>query len=58
MNDEDLDRREGATSCDGDESPAIVAYDPHFPAARPEAEDRRALRFDPHFASDGSSDFD
>ena len=58
MNDDDLDRRDGATSRDGDERPAIVAYDPYFPVARPEAEDRRALRFDPHFASDGSSDFE
>jgi len=58
MNDDDLDRRDDTASRDGEERPAIIAYDPHFPASRREREEPRAHRFDPHFSSDGSSDFD
>lgn len=58
MNDEERDRRDDAAARDVDERPAIVAYDPYFPTARREPDEARACRFDPHFSSDGSSDFD
>jgi hypothetical protein len=58
MNDDEHDRRDDATGREADERPAIVAYDPYFPATRREADEPRAHRFDPHFSSDGSSDFD
>lgn len=58
MNDDDPDRRDDTAGRDADERPAIVAYDPYFPSARRADDEQRAHRFDPHFASDGSSDFD
>lgn len=58
MNDDDRDRHDESASRDADERPAIVAYDPYFPTARRDGEPAPTHRFDPHFPSDGASDFD
>jgi hypothetical protein len=59
MNDDETDRRDDRAHGETDaERPAVVAYDPYFPAARGTSESDRSVPFDPYFASDGSSDFE
>ncbi|GGK18497.1 hypothetical protein [Salinarimonas ramus] len=59
MNDDDLDRRDDRARAPADgERPAVVAYDPYFPAARPPADDARPTAYDPYFPQDGASEFD
>lgn len=59
MNDDERELRSGEIRLDerAAERPAVVAYDPHFPA-RPPADEPRAVAYDPHFAQDGASDFE
>ncbi|WP_156917455.1 hypothetical protein [Salinarimonas rosea] len=58
MNDDDLDRRDDFRADADGERPAVVAYDPYFPASRTASEDARIAPYDPHFPQDGASDFE
>ncbi len=59
MNDDELERRGETirTGGDRDERPAVVAYDPYFPA-RAVSDEPRVVAYDPHFPKDGASDFE
>ncbi|WP_349371366.1 hypothetical protein [Salinarimonas sp.] len=59
MNDDETDRRDDRARAETEsERPAVVAYDPYFPASRGVGDGDRLVPFDPYFSSDGSSDFD
>lgn len=60
MNDDDIERGaivDASAPSDADR-PAVVAFDPFFPAPRAARETSSAERYDPHFPTDGASAFD